>query len=685
MNESSVPVAVLTPRPDDVEFFNKTMRDAGHPVHCKGFENLDDLVAALKVDPPELLIFFADNHPSRVHEVARAGKLHAPTARLIVIRAETDEPAICEALQAGARDLVSRQRKQRIRIVCERELMAVRNEHALNESVQLAKQYKEQLNAFISCSTDAIARVQEGIVVEVNQSWADIFTNSDVDAALGPLMDYFTAKSRDMLKGALIGVSRKQWDGKPLNVEATLGDGETIPLQVELHPSSHDGELAAKLSIRCKAPTEAEEAPAAVVDSVLTTDPVTGFLHRQQFLELLSEKLLNCTTNSSRALVMVRPDQFSEIERSLGPIASEDLLARLAELLGKSLDTCDIAGRFGGTVFSLVLERPTIDVIRRWGEQMVTAISEHLFEVADRSLSLTCSIGIIEIGQGTDLAEDLIRSAGEVTQRCRQEGGNRVIVKETSDESTLLKRADDIWIWQIKSALVENRFRLVHMNVSSLSGQARRIYDTLLRMIDGQGDEVAAADFMATAARNKLLRPIDRWVINATIAFCKRDACDLVFVKLSSESILDHTLPAWVSEQLSQAGIRPERICFQVSEDDASHHQKQTAALASAFRRIGVRFAIKNFGVGRDPERILKTIPADFIKFDGSLMLRITEDESIQARLRDLIARARESKIETIASHVENANTMALLFQLGVSYMQGHYLHEPEVVLEEAV
>jgi EAL domain-containing protein (putative c-di-GMP-specific phosphodiesterase class I) len=37
--------------------------------------------------------------------------------------------------------------------------------------------------------------------------------------------------------------------------------------------------------------------------------------------------------------------------------------------------------------------------------------------------------------------------------------------------------------------------------------------------------------------------------------------------------------------------------------------------------------------------------------------------------------------IPTIAERVENANTMAVLFQLGVAYMQGHYVHEPEVVL----
>ena len=44
---------------------------------------------------------------------------------------------------------------------------------------------------------------------------------------------------------------------------------------------------------------------------------------------------------------------------------------------------------------------------------------------------------------------------------------------------------------------------------------------------------------------------------------------------------------------------------------------------------------------------------------------------------------ARERDIKTIAERVENANAMAVLFQLGLDYMQGHYVHEPEVVLED--
>ena len=65
------------------------------------------------------------------------------------------------------------------------------------------------------------------------------------------------------------------------------------------------------------------------------------------------------------------------------------------------------------------------------------------------------------------------------------------------------------------------------------------MYDTLVRMIDAQGDELPASEFMPAAARNRLLRAIDRWIVGATLAFCAKTPLDRVFVKLSAESLID--------------------------------------------------------------------------------------------------------------------------------------------------
>jgi EAL domain-containing protein (putative c-di-GMP-specific phosphodiesterase class I) len=66
-------------------------------------------------------------------------------------------------------------------------------------------------------------------------------------------------------------------------------------------------------------------------------------------------------------------------------------------------------------------------------------------------------------------------------------------------------------------------------------------------------------------------------------------------------------------------------------------------------------------------------------------MHALMTDTSIQTRMRAVAAAAEHRGIETIAERVENANAMAILFQLGVHFMQGHYVHEPEVILQESV
>lgn len=683
MNDSSVPVIVLTERRDDVEFFNKTMRGAGHPVRCRGLSSLEDLEATLETEPPHLLIFFADSHSASIREVAKLRQLLARMSPLVVIRAAADEDAITKAMLAGAQDLVSAAQTRRICAVCERELRAFRLERALNETLNSATQYKKQLKSFMSGSADAIAQVQEGIVVEANQAWAELFATADADDALGPLMDSFVSSSQAALKGALIACTRGQWDGDALKVEAITSDGKTSPIQLQLQRSTHDGEPAIQLSIPRRAEAEAEAAPEVRVEHALRTDPVTGFYQRQQFLEILTDKLDHRKQSGARALAFIRPDKFSQIERDVGPVASEEIIGQTAEVLGRLMSETDVAGRFGGTVFALVLERGSLRDIEAWAENALNRISEHVFEIQERSLSLTCSIGLAELGEGTDRVEDLIRNAERANQRCRQEGGNLVSLEETSDESTRVKRVDALWVRQIRTALMEGRFKLMHLNIASLSGTAERMFDTFVRMLDEQGDEVGAADFMGTARRSKLMRPIDRWVIDASVSFCAAQASDVVFVKLSHESILDPSLTTWIDEQVKKKGVRPGNLCFQISEDDASQYQKQSKALADDLRRRGFKFAVEQFGIGRDPLRVLTNTPMDYVKFDGSLMQSIADDFKVQEKLRAYVSSATRHEVETIAARVENANTMAVLFQLGVGYMQGHYLHEPEVVLED--
>jgi len=676
-----VPLIVLSARQDDVELVNRTLRDGGHAVRCHWVTKADALADAIDEANPQLICFFSDSVPVPIRQIAKIKQQASRNVPLVVVRQAAEEPDIAEALAAGAQDLVSSGQTERLRSVAERELRAFRLERALNETLVSANQYKKQLKAFMAGSIDAIAYVQEGILVDTNQAWAELFGRERSDDFLGaPLMDFVEASSHAALKGALVACMKGQWRSGALKVAAKGKDG-VLPLEVALEPTAVDGEPAVKLTV--PRPKAVEREPEELVEHAAHKDPTTGFYHRRRFLELLTDRLDATAHSGVHALAYVRVDKFREIEEQIGPIASEDVLVQLAELLGMLAQPQDLCGRFGGQVFTLFLERATLREIETWARNAIARIAAHVFHTAHHTLSVTCTVGLAEVGPATDRLEALIAGASRSNRTGRQSGGNRVVIEETSDQSTRVQRFDAIWVQRIKMALMENRFKLLHLPVASLSGKHKTMYDTLVRMIDIDGQETAASEFMAAATRNRLLRSIDRWVIGASLTHCARTPLDHLFVKLSVESLLDKTLTDWLDKAVVSAGVSPAKLCFQVTEENASHYLTQTQELANKLKASGYGFAIEHFGVGRDSGRLLQQTPMDFLKLDGSLMQSLPNDQIQQEKVRAFINAAGARGVLTIAERVEDANTMAVLFQLGVAYMQGHYLHEPEVVLAD--
>jgi diguanylate cyclase (GGDEF)-like protein len=674
---------VLSGREDDVELVNRSLRDGGHPVRCHWVAKVDALAGAMDDYNPELLCFFPDSLPTPIREIAKIKQQAAGMVPLVVVSRAAEETDIADALLAGAQDLVSLGQTERLRSVAERELRAFRLERALNETLFSANQYKKQLKAFMAGSVDAIAHVQEGILVDANQAWADLLGHPEPEGLLGtPLMDLFEATSQAALKGALVACGKGQWAGESIKVVAATATGDKLPLDLRLDATSVDGEPAVKLSVP-RPPREVRE-PEELVEQAVHKDPTTGFYHRRRFLEVLTDRLDAAADRGVRVLAYIRPDKFRELEEQIGPLASEDVLVQIAEQLRELTQPHDLYGRFGGQIFTLFLERGTLRDVEAWAQNALARIAARVFESAHNTLSVTCTIGLAEVGPTTERLDALLAEARRSNQLGREQGGNRVVLQQTSDESTRVQRFDEIWVQQIKSALMENRFRLAHLPVASLSGQQQVMYDTVLRMIDAQGDEVAAAEFMPAAVRNRLLRAIDRWVIGASLGFCAKTKLDCVFIKLSSESLIDKSLIAWLTKAVESSGVAPRQLCFQVTEENATQYLTQTQALAKQLRTLGHRFAVENFGIGRDSGRVLAQTPMDYLKIDGSLMQSIATDTVLQERVRVYVHAAANRAIPTIAERVEDANTMAVLFQLGVAYMQGHYVHEPEVVLSDA-
>jgi diguanylate cyclase (GGDEF)-like protein len=682
MSSASVPLVVLSCRQDDAEIINRAMRDAGHAAHCHWLASLDQLAETVHIADAQMIWLFCDSFADDVRTVAQLRDSIQRTLPLIAVASDVNETSVARAMLAGAHDLISIKHPQRVARVAERELRSYRLERALNTSLHSARQYQEQLRTFMDGSDDAIAHVTEGIVIDTNPIWAELFERSH-DDMLGPVMDLFDAGSHAAIKGALVASQRGQWSDEPLRLIALTGTGEKFALDIELEAALFDGEPAVKLSIRRD--QVAEEEPEEVVSRAVSADPSTGLYHRCYFIQSIEERLRAGSGSGTRALAYIRPDKFAEVADSVGPIASEELLVQFAGILAEAAHGHDICGRFGGTEFAIWIERGTLRDVEAWAEGVVSAVSEAMFECTNKTLSLTCTIGLADVGPNAGSIEELFRGAQRASQRGRQRGGNQAVLEETSDESTRVQRFDEMWVSQIRNALIENRFQLARLSIASLHGEQRALFDTVVKMIDTQGDDISASTFLPVAERNGLMRAIDRWVVDAALKAASETGVDSMFVRLSSESIVDPEYLPWLWRCVQAAGVQTSRLCFQVAEQTLNQHLKETIQLSQHLREKGFGFAISHFGVGRDPARLLRQVAADYVKIDGSLMQQLGKSESCQNKVQGLINEASAVGIGTIAERVEDANTMAVLFQLGVGYVQGHYVHEPEVVLEDVV
>ncbi len=670
---------ILTRSQDHVEAINQSLRRAGHPVHCTWLPDARDLADALIQINPELLIIFADEGLVPLEAIKDLRARTQPPVPVVLVSGMVDDSRLTKSLRAGAQDVVTLAQPERLQLVCARELRAFRLERALNTTLTSAREYQRALAAFMAGSADAIAMVQEGIIVDVNPAWLELYGYSDAEPVRGqPLMDFFEGDSHTALKGGLVACLTGKWSDHALRVTALLADGSPLPLEMELGAGEFDGEPAVRCVVQARRHDEADIQRR--LSEAVRTDSSTGLLHRRYLIEQLSARLAEPIKGGMRMVACVRPDRMEQVVAQIGPLQAEEFVAQFAAVV-REQSAGDLGGRFTGSALLFLIERGTERDVEAWAEHVVRKVQGHVFKIDEKTLTTTATVGLGLVPASVTDPSGPVADAVEASRKGRDHGGNQVYTLDRADSDTRVQAYDKIWVRHIKAALMENRFRLVQQPIASLLGEDKGMFDVLVRMLDEQGKEVLPSEFIPAAERNDLMKNIDRWVVGASMSFCAARKPAGIFVRLSKDTVNDKSLPIWLSNQLKASKLDPSRLCFQVAQEIADQYLLQAKDLREQFKRQGFRFAVEHFGTGADPQQLVDHLKPEFVKIDGTLMQGLANNQALQQRVKGLVAIAKRVGAVTIAERVEDANTMAVLWQLGIEFIQGYFVHKPEEVV----
>jgi diguanylate cyclase (GGDEF)-like protein len=157
-----------------------------------------------------------------------------------------------------------------------------------------------------------------------------------------------------------------------------------------------------------------------------STDGLTGLANRKSFLQRLEAELARLDGRHPLAVIMMDIDHFKRINDTHGHPFGDDVLRRVASVLGKAIRRGDSVGRYGGEEFVLFL--PMADPVKAMegAERFRRMIRQTKFLHGGREVAVTASFGIACAPGHGNGPEDLLKRADEALYLSKQRGRDRV-------------------------------------------------------------------------------------------------------------------------------------------------------------------------------------------------------------------------------------------------------------------
>jgi diguanylate cyclase (GGDEF)-like protein len=416
-------------------------------------------------------------------------------------------------------------------------------------------------------------------------------------------------------------------------------------------------------------------------------DALTGLINRREFEQRLERMLLSALQQDrEHALCYMDLDQFKVINDTCGHAAGDELLRQLALLLKGNLRERDTLARLGGDEFALLLENCSVADAQEVADSFRAEVQRFRFKWGDRIFAVGMSVGMVAINRDSGSAASLLSAADAACYVAKGRGRNQIHIYESRDIDLVRHRGEMQWVTRIQRALEEHRLRLLWQEIRPTDGAVESIchVELLLRMVDDDGSEILPMAFIPAAERYSIMPAIDSWVIEETLRVCgqyratRGELPCLFAINLSGASLKDPEFRRMLLSRLQENRDIGPHLCFEITETAAIGNLSVVNEFIDAMRGFGCSFALDDFGSGLSSFTYLKNLKVDYLKIDGAFVRDIASN-AIDYSMVDAVHRiGKQMGLKTVAEYVESEETLTLLRQIGVDYVQGNGVHRPE-------
>ncbi|MEW6368440.1 MAG: GGDEF domain-containing protein [Acidobacteriota bacterium] len=166
----------------------------------------------------------------------------------------------------------------------------------------------------------------------------------------------------------------------------------------------------------------------AELKDLSNTDPLTRLANKRHLLELGSREFARRKRHGGAlSCIMVDLDHFKAVNDRYGHLAGDVVLGEVAKILRQVLRSHDVAGRYGGEEFALLLPDTELDPAIMVAERCRRVIEDTPLITENTTIRITASMGVASVSSSTIEFRDLLRFADKALYAAKQDGRNTVV------------------------------------------------------------------------------------------------------------------------------------------------------------------------------------------------------------------------------------------------------------------
>ncbi len=401
----------------------------------------------------------------------------------------------------------------------------------------------------------------------------------------------------------------------------------------------------------------------------LYTDQLTGLQNRKALIRDMSD-------GGGYALVLLNIDNFKEINDFYGYTIGDNIIVEFAHTIKdiastKSIEIYKMPSDEIALLFNRQITSNELDALVK---ELIATIEAKEFIINDISIHISISAGA-EIAIRSVKQDVLLQNADIALKFAKK----NQIEYQLYDDTMMIKKEiqkNIEYTKKLKKCIKDSRLTLYYQPIFDHKDYTITKYEALLRIIDEDGAILSPFHFLDVAKKSKLYPQITLFVIDEV--FKQLATTPHRFsINISIDDILNKDIKELLIQKMAQ-GNYANRLTLEILESEGITNYNEIAQFITDVKEFGCEIAIDDFGTGYSNFSHIMRLNVDYIKIDGSLIKNIDTDVNYQNTLGAITELSRRMNVKTVAEFVHSEAVAHKCIELGVNYLQGFYLGEPQ-------